>query len=102
MAFANDADRKEYIREHFAKIYRKDPNEPEDLTGCIENFLGEELVNNPVVVESKLSQEETTTLDQPLSIEELNRAVEGANSSSAPGIDGFNTKFMVYFFYSPT
>jgi hypothetical protein len=99
VAFANDTDRKEYIREHFAKIYRKDPNEPEDLTGCIENFLGEELVNNPVVAESKLSQEETTTLDQPLSIEELNRAVEGANSSSAPGIDGFNTKFIKKFWY---
>jgi hypothetical protein len=99
LAFANDTDRKEYIREHFAKIYRKDPNEPDDLTGCIENFLGEEIVNNPVVAESKLSQEETTTLDLPLSMEELNRAVEGANSSSAPGIDGFNTKFIKKFWY---
>jgi hypothetical protein len=99
VAFANDTDRKEYIREHFAKIYRKDPNEPEDLRGCIENFLGEELVNNPVVAESKLSQDEMTTLDLPLSIEELNRAVEGANSSSAPGIDGFNTKFIKKFWY---
>jgi hypothetical protein len=97
--FANDTDRKEYIREHFAKIYRKDPNEPEDLRGCIENFLGDEIMNNPVVTESKLSQEETTTLDLPLSMEELNRAVEGANSSSAPGIDGFNTKFIKKFWY---
>jgi hypothetical protein len=99
VAFANDTDRKEYIREHLAKIYRKDPNEPEDLTGCIENFLGEEIVNNPVVAESKLSQDEKTTLDLPLSMEELNMAVEGANSSSAPGIDSFNTKFIKKFWY---
>ncbi len=50
--FFIDTDRKEYIREHFAKIYRKDPNEPEDLRGCIENFLGEEILNNPVVADS--------------------------------------------------
>jgi hypothetical protein len=61
--FANDTDRKEYIREHFAKIYRKDPNEPENLRGCIENFLGEGIFNNPVVADSRLSNEEMTTLD---------------------------------------
>jgi hypothetical protein len=61
-------------------------------------------LNNPVVVESKLSQVEMTTLDLPLSMEELNTAVEGANSSSAPGIDGFNTKIikkiLVHLFYT--
>jgi hypothetical protein len=97
--FANDTDRKEYIREHFAKIYRKDPNEPENLRGCIENFLGEEILNNPVVADLRLSDDEMTTLDLPLSMEELNRAVEGVNSSSAPGIDVFNTKLIKKFWY---
>ncbi len=97
--FLSDIDRKEYIREHFANIYKKNPNEPDDLRGCIENFLGEEILNNPVVTESRLNEEETTTLDAPLSMEELNKAVEGANSSSAPGIDGFNTKFIKNFWH---
>jgi len=97
--FLSDNDRKEYIREHFASIYKKNPNEPNDLRGCIENFLGEEILNNPVVTESRLSEEETTTLDAPLSMEELNKAVEGANSSSAPGIDGFNTRFIKKFWH---
>jgi hypothetical protein len=56
-------------------------------------------LNNPVVADSKLSNEEMTTLDLPLTMEELNTAVEGANSSSAPGIEGFNTKIIQKFWY---
>jgi hypothetical protein len=92
--FSCDQERKEYIREHFAKIYAKDPNEPEDLSGCIENFLGPEILNNPVVQNSKLSDAEKTALELPLTMEELNVSVAGANISSAPGIDGFNTRFV--------
>jgi hypothetical protein len=92
-----DQERKEYIREHFAKIYAKDPNKPEDLSGCIEAFLGAEILNNPVVQNSKLSIAEKTALEQPLTMEELNVSVAGANISSAPGIDGFNTRFIQKF-----
>jgi len=56
--FFNDEERKEYIREHFAKIYAKDPNEPDDLTGCIETFLGDDILNNPIVQSSRLSEAE--------------------------------------------
>ncbi len=66
--FNSDLERKNYIREHFVKIYKKDPNEPDDLTGCIENFLGEEIVQNPLVTESRLSEYKQTTLEEPLSM----------------------------------
>ncbi len=95
--FYNDEERKEYIREHFAKIYAKDPIEPDDLTGCIETFLGEDILNNPIVQNSRLSEAERTTLELPLTMEELNTSIAGANISSAPGIDGFNTRFIKKF-----
>jgi hypothetical protein len=93
-AFLTDLDRKEYIRNHFVKIYAKDPNEPESLENCIENFLGPDLLNHRVVRDSKLNEEEKTQLDQPLTLEELTSSLNGANSSSAPGIDGINTRFI--------
>ncbi len=46
--FFTDTDRKKLIRDHFVEIYKKDPNEPDDLTGCIENFIGDEIMQNPM------------------------------------------------------
>ena len=92
--FFNDSERKTFIRRHFEKIYEKDPNENDNISGCIEDFLGQDIVNNPIVTSRKLSQDEKDTLDRPLSLEDLDVALQGANSSSAPGIDGINTKFI--------
>jgi hypothetical protein len=97
--FNTDNERKDFIRNHFVKIYRKDPNEPDDLTGCIENFLGDEIMQNPLVTESRLTEHERTSLDVPLTMDELNKALEGANGASAAGIDGLNTKFIKKFWY---
>jgi len=97
--FNNEMDQKQYIVQHYEKIYKKDPEEPESLEGYIENFLGPEILQNPVVQDSKLSVEEKGSLETPLTMEELNRALEGANGNSAPGIDGINTKFIKKFWY---
>ncbi len=97
--FNSDLERKNYIREHFVKIYKKDPNEPNDLAGCIENFLGEEIVQNPLVTESRLNEQKRTTLDEPLTMDELNKALDGANGATAAGIDGLNNKFIKKFWY---
>jgi hypothetical protein len=85
--------------QHYEKIYKKDSDEPESLEGYIENFLGPEILQNPVVQDSKLSVEKKGSLETPLTMEELNRALEGANGNSAPRIDGINTKFIKKFWY---
>jgi exonuclease III len=56
--FSSNSARGKYIVDFFSKIYRKpacDKNRPENT---IENFLGPEIINNPVVQNSKLTDVE--------------------------------------------
>jgi hypothetical protein len=50
--FASVEERKKFIRQFYANIYRKDPAEPANLEGCIERFLGPEICANPIVTNS--------------------------------------------------
>jgi hypothetical protein len=61
------------------------------LEGCIENFLGIEILNHPIVRNLKLNENERLRLDSPVSEFELETALEGANLKSAAGIDGINS-----------
>jgi hypothetical protein len=70
---------------------------PGDFTECIEKFLGPEICQNPVVLNSKLDQDEKDNLDQPLRIGELDEAVKTLNLRSAPGVDGVSNRFIVKF-----
>jgi hypothetical protein len=63
--FTNEKDQKEYIVQHYKKNYKKDPDEPESLEGYIKNILGPEILQNPVVQDSKLSVEEKGSLHSP-------------------------------------
>jgi len=87
--FASDGERIEHIVSFYENLYRKPATEPESHVGCIENFLGREILNSDLVKNSILTQDETLDLDQPLTIEELDKACIEGNSSSAPGADGF-------------
>jgi hypothetical protein len=90
---------KNYIREYFANSYKKPAHEPENLNGCIENFLGPEILNHPLTLNLKLNEAERNRLDRDISGEELDESLEGANLSSAAGIDGLSTKFIKRFRY---
>jgi hypothetical protein len=92
--FPNEGLRANYIVEYFQKLYGKDPNELLDYIGCIEQFLGDEIVSSRIVTNSKLTAEERLDLDAPLRIEELDASMEHANMKSAPGVDGLSNKFL--------
>jgi hypothetical protein len=62
-----------------------------------EDFLGPDIINHPIVSDSKLSKHEKLELDRPLSIAELDTALQQANIRSAPGLDGLNMNFIVKF-----
>jgi len=91
--FDNNEDRNEYITNFYSSLYRKD----ETVEGEIENFLGPDICNHPVVTGSKLTDAERTALDAPLRIEELDVALNKANIKSAPGCDGFSYRFIIRF-----
>jgi hypothetical protein len=92
--FHSANEQKNYILSHFAESFKKPQNEPENLQGCIERFLGNDLVNHPLVLNLKLDVNEKQRLDQEISREELNIALYGANCKSAAGIDGISSKFI--------
>jgi hypothetical protein len=95
--FLNSSDRNEYIVSYYQNLYKKPLSEPEDLSGCVEKFLGDDIVSSHIVQNSKLTEDEVHRLDQPLNIAELDRSMDGANLKSAPGIDGISNVFLKEF-----
>jgi hypothetical protein len=97
--FANTQEQKQYIFNHFADSFKKDPNEPESLENCIQDFLGPEILAHPLITSLKLSQDEALSLEDDLTIAELDSAIEGANKNSAAGLDGLSTRFIVRYWH---
>jgi exonuclease III len=95
--FTNNMDRNEFIVSYYENLYKKSASEPPDLRGCVEEFLGNDIVNSHIVQNSKLSEAERYNLDLPLTIEELERSMDGANMKSAPGVDGLSNVFLKNF-----
>jgi exonuclease III len=95
--FETNAEREKHIVDFYRKLYSLPEGMPDDFTNCIEDFLGPDICTNPVVVESKLTEEERDLLDRPLSIIELDESVRKLNLKSAPGIDGVSNKFISKF-----
>jgi hypothetical protein len=97
--FNSIAEQKTYIRNYFASSFKKPENEPDSLDGCIENFLGPEILVHPLTRNLKLSDDERIRLEADLTYEELDVSLEGANCKSAAGIDGISTAFIKRFWY---
>ena len=60
-------------------MYSLPENMPANFTNCIENFLGPEICGSPVVIGSKLDNDERNNLNRPLGIEELDETVKKLN-----------------------
>jgi hypothetical protein len=94
---------KEYVRSYYANLYKKDANEPESFENCIENFLGEEICNNPITASRKIPADLAARLELPISIEELDKSISQANKSAC-GMDGLSNCFIKkywHFFRTP-
>jgi hypothetical protein len=93
--FSTDEERESHIVKFFAKIYRKPGNTLQINYGtCIEEFLGDEILSNPIVNNSKLTLQEKDDLDHPLTLKELDESLQNCNLKSAPGADGFSNKLI--------
>ena len=95
--FLSKNDRDEYIVKYYEKLYTKPVTEKENLSGCIEEFLGPEILAHPIVQSSILTKTERDKLEKPLTIFELDEAVKLSNKNSAAGGDGISGKFITKF-----
>ena len=95
--FANDSDRKLFIKNFYADIYKLDETEPDWLDGSIEQFLGPAICNHPIVRDSKISEQLKLNLEAPLTLEELDKAMESAKIRTAAGPDGIDNSFLKKF-----
>jgi hypothetical protein len=66
------------------------------VEGCIESFLGDNILASPQIIGSKIPDNLKEELELPISIEELDTAAADGNNSAA-GMDGFNNKFIKRF-----
>ncbi len=94
-AFESINDQRNYVGSYYKKIYKKNPdvlisNNAEN----IKNFLGGEILLQPVVANAKLNDDERTELDSPLTLEELTQSINESNLKSAPGSNGISNKFI--------
>jgi hypothetical protein len=92
--FENDVLRNEHIVSEFEKLYanRDPPTIPDNI---IEDFLGQEIVDSPLVQNSLLTDRESEWLDRPLSISELDISAKKGKLRSAPGADGFSNELII-------
>ena len=94
MEFEDDISREKFIVDTFREIYKNPSSEPDDLSGCIEKFLGKTVLEHPIVQNSRLTPTEKAELERPFEISELDTAIKNANLKSASGQDGLNTRFI--------
>jgi len=82
--FHTDQAREKFITDYYSEIYKKRVGE----NIAIEDFLGNEVLANPVVAESHLKDNEILLLERPLQINELDKAIKEAktNAQSPPYI----------------
>jgi len=95
--FSTEIEQKNYIQDYYKQIYSQPDNDAKNTNlRDIENFLGP-LINHPIVLNAKLSNDERDELDLPLSLEELTLSINNANLSSAPGADGISNRFIKHY-----
>jgi hypothetical protein len=85
--------RKEFIRNYYQDLYAAPLDEAESLEGCIESFLGPELLQSNLIKDSIIPPELREELEQPFSEGELDESAQQGNRS-ASGMDGLSNCFI--------
>jgi hypothetical protein len=91
--FNSSTARNEYVRNFYAKLYGIPDDQPENVEGCIENFIGAEILNSRLVRDSKIPADKAEELERDITIEELDISVLQGNRSAA-GMDGLSNCFI--------
>jgi exonuclease III len=97
--FRTDVELNNFIHKYYCDIYDKKPDTAINVEGCIERFLGPEILNEPEVINSKISRELQLMLDRDFDINELDRALDKMKSNTAGGPDGIGVPVYKKFWY---
>jgi hypothetical protein len=94
------------LEKHVTGFYERLYDFPKDANGVVldgevtqddlKEFLGP-VQHHATVVDAKISDMEKTNLENPLSLQEFDKAIRQSNKKSAPGTDGLNNKFIEHF-----
>jgi hypothetical protein len=74
--FNSELERENYIRNYYADIYSVKADTAIDAAGCIERFLGDRILNEPAVRQSKLSKNQRLELEGDITTLELDNAIK--------------------------
>jgi hypothetical protein len=91
--FGSEEVRKVYVRDFYKKLYKSPECDSVFSDTCIEDFLGEEILNSRLVQDSKIPVDISDNFENPLTIEELDKSAEQGNRS-ASGRDGLSNCFI--------
>ena len=92
--FRDGSEQKEFIQGYYKGIYKQEDNLAKNADlNSIKNFLGP-IQHHPVVMNSKLSDEERDELESEITVDELTKSINNANCASAPGADGISNRFI--------
>jgi hypothetical protein len=89
---------KEYVRNYYQNLYRKPACEDTIDGDSIKNFLGDEICNSRLVQDSKVPENIIQELEEPITIQELDRSASQGKRSAA-GMDGINNCFIKKFWH---
>jgi hypothetical protein len=92
--FTSDSKRDDFITKCYGDLCKPLDNGelPEEVS---EKFLGPHLIGSDMVQKSKLTQDERTWLDRPLSLAEIDIAAKKGKLRSGPGGDGFSNLLII-------
>jgi hypothetical protein len=84
----------DYIVDYYGSTYRRQLTDLRN--NAIDEFLGD-TAEVPAVIGSKLNDAEREELEQGITLEEFDKAVEVAKNNTAPGIDSICNRFIKNF-----
>jgi hypothetical protein len=84
---------KNYVREFYKNLYKKPTVDENFNENCIQEFLGEEIVNSRLVQDSIIPENLSQEFELPISLNELDISA-GEGNRSASGMDGISNCFI--------
>ena len=88
---------KEFVVSYYENLYKLPDDQKNNINGCIEDFLGAELLKSDLVKKMKINRQTINLLERDISIEELDAAAAECKTKSAGGPDGISNGFIKKF-----